>query len=377
MTATATMHYLSTIAAAGLGRKASAATVTTAGTTVATATNGEVWVEVWADADPGDPEGAAGTVTPRPEETGRTAGVAFSGRDLRRIIAGVVPATDTESSRYALGGTLVEVAEGSLLVVVGTDGRRMHVGHVQPSEIHGQAMPIVRAGQWLALDAALRAAGRRIIGASGRRLEAAIDAGTVYMTVGTYQPTGGEVVTLEWRSATLPDTGRPIVIRAHAVAVAGRFPRWRDCLPENAPPAWQKPQQRATLDVAAVAGAVAEYGKLDRAAERAGRTAWKAEQEENKRRRRYHGGEYRHPIGIICRPDGMTGTGVEWSSAVPAAAVPVRLDHRYLAAAFAAAAAWGAQSVEAAGSDESSASTFSTGDCGARFLAIIMPLAAG
>lgn len=359
MMTTTTARMLSDIAAAGLGKKAGTMTTTTEdGTTTAAATNGETWVEVTAAT--GEPAGVVGSITPAPERELINAHATVGGRDLRRIVAGIVPATDTESSRYALGGTLVEVAEGATLIVVGTDGRRMHIGHIQPSAIHGQAAPIVPAAQWRALDAALRAAVRRLCGAAGRRLDAVIDAGTVRIKTGTYKPTGGEVVTVAWK-------GDGIVVQATAVAVAGRFPRWRDVLPEGG--------TRRTLDGWDIAAALAEYRPVYRAAEKAARAAWKADREEKKRQRRYCGGDFSHPVGIDCRPDGMTGCGAAWESAVPAAPVPVRLDHRYFADALAGADAWAARMVEVIGTDDISAVTIQTGECGPRFVAVIMPLA--
>lgn len=365
---TTTTHDLSMIAAAGLGRKAQRMTVTTdSGMTRGVATNDTVWVDVVAAT--GDAAGGHGSVPACPVRSGVDADARFCGRDLRRIVSGIVPATDAESCRYALGGTLVEIAEGATMAVVGTDGKRMHVGHIQPSAVYGQSSPIVSAGQWKAIDSAVRAALRAVRGLAGRKLEAAADRGAMRIVTGGHTPTGGEVVTLYWE-------GEGLEIQATALAVAGRFPRWRDCLPENAPADWQKPQQTITVDVAVVARQVAEYAALHRAAEKAARAAWKAEREERKRQRRYHGGDFLHPMGVDCRPDGMTGTGAVWSSTVPATPVAVRLDHTYVADALAGAAAWGAAAAVVSGSDSISAVTLTTGEHGPQFLAVIMPLAA-
>lgn len=350
---------LADVAAAGLGRKASTMTITTdSGTTRGTATNGETWVDVIAAT--GEPAGTVGSITPAPVRHGVTADAVLCGRELRRIVAGIVPATDTESSRYALGGTLVEVAEGAVLFVVGTDGRRMHIGRVQPISVHGQAAPIVPAAQWEALDAAVRAAVRRIAGVSGAKLAAAIDRGTVRIMVGTHKPTGGEVVTITW-------AGDGVEVQAHSVAVQGRFPRWRDVQP--------KAGATLTASVDAVAEALDAYRPVYRAAEKAARAAWKADREEKKRQRRYHGGDFLFPVGVDCSPESITGCGAEWSRPVPVTPVAVRLDHAYLADAFAAAAAWGVASVTVGGSDSISAVTVSTGEYGGQFDAVIMPLA--
>ena len=193
---TTTMHPIAKIAAAGLGRQVGTMTDIGTGITFADATNGEVWVSVVADAAVDDAEGIVGSITPAPECGEVAATAMISGRDLRRIIDGVVPATDNETSRYALGGTLVEIAEGSMLAVVGTDGRRLHVGRVQPVSIGGQAAPIVHAEHWSALEASIRALVRGICGAAGRRLEAVIDRGTVGITAAAHRPTGGHVVAI-------------------------------------------------------------------------------------------------------------------------------------------------------------------------------------
>lgn len=367
MTTTIEKTDLETIAAAGLGRKAKTAHETMQGTTIGFATDGETWVEVVGDAAGDAAPGRVGEVDAAPVCASITAGATIGGRDFRRIVAGIVPATDTESSRYALGGTLLEIAEGSMLAAVGTDGRRLHAGHVQPVTIHGQATPIVRTGHWEALAAAVRAAGRKLCGATGRRLDAVIDRGTVSIMVGTHQPTGGQVVVISWASSHDDGHGRQIVVRSTALAVAGRFPRWRDCFPTGG--------QVLTVNVDRVADAIAEYEPLHRAAEKAGKAAWKAEQEERKRRRQYAGGQYQHPIGVDCHSAGMIGRGAEWSSLVVAAPVAVKLDHRYLADALAGAAAWGASMADVAGTDGISAVTITTAANGPRFEAVIMPLA--
>ncbi|MCY2932719.1 MAG: DNA polymerase III subunit beta [Planctomycetota bacterium] len=56
--------------------------------------------------------------------------------DLRRLIRRTVFATDVESTRYALGGVLLEFGEHSISMV-GTDGRRLAKMTV-PAEVHGE-----------------------------------------------------------------------------------------------------------------------------------------------------------------------------------------------------------------------------------------------
>lgn len=353
-------------AAAGLGKKARTMTVTTdSGMTRATATDGEVWVDVVAPT--GETAGEVGSIQPAPARGGCTADTRLPGRGLRRIVAGIVPATDTESSRYALGGTMTEIAEGGMMIVVGTDGRRLHAGYLQPVSIHGQATPIIPAAVWKATMAAVRSA-LKAAGIKAGKLDAAIDRGELRVIVGQHKPTGGEVVSIYWK-----DEG--VEVGATALAVAGRFPRWRDCLPENAPAAHQKPYKRLTVNVAAVTTAAAEFARLHRAAERAGKATHRAAVAERKARRQPAGPDYRIERGIRVHSAGMIGRGVEWSAAVPACPVETILDQQYLIDAMDAAAVWGTREVTVAGSDDLSAVTISTGEYGEQLTAVIMPLA--
>jgi hypothetical protein len=357
---------LAAAAAAGLGKKARTMTITTAnGMTRATANAGEVWVDVIAAT--GEMAYETGVIPPRPAAAGCTADVKLPGHGLRRIVDGIVTATDTDSSRYALGGTLVEIAEGCMLNVIGTDGKRLHAGFLQPSSIHGQAAPIVAAGQWEAAIASVRAV-LRATGVKAGRVNQTIDRGELRIMVGTHAGSGGEVVQVWW-------TGSGIEVGATALAVAGRFPRWRDCLPENAPAAYQKPIHRLTVDVAVVAAEVAEFIPLHRAAEKAGKAAHKAAQAEKKARRQPTGPAYQIDRGIRVHAAGMIGRGVEWVAAVPTCPVEVILDQRFLADAMTAAESW-SMTADVCGSDGISAITIETGDCGERFTAVIMPMAA-
>lgn len=369
MTTTTTMHPLAKIAAAGLGRRVGTMTDTRHGTTFADATNGEVWVSVVADAAADDAEGIVGSITPAPDMAETIATVAITGKQLRRIIDGVVIAADTETSRYALGGALVEIAPGAVLNVIATDGRRLHAGHVQPFAIGGEAAPIVHADHWHALEASIRALIRGVCGASGRRLEAIIDRGTVGITVARHKPTGGLTVAIKWQSAGDDTHGRTVSVTATAVALAGRFPRWRDVIHAEGR------GHRLTIDAPAVAAAVAEFSKLHRAAERAARLAWATAAAERKARRQPTGPAFSFERGIDCGPVGMAGHGIVWAETIAAAPVSARLDQRFLADSMAGVAAWGCDRPEVIATDDISAVEIQTGDCGERFVAVIMPLA--
>jgi hypothetical protein len=243
----------------------------------------------------------------------------------------------------------------------------LHAGHVQPVSISGQAAPIVHADHWSALETSIRALVKSVCGAAGRRLEAVIDRGTVGITVAVHKATGGHVVAIKWQSDAADSHGRTISVTATAVALAGRFPRWRDVMVDGG--------QRLAIDAAAVAAAAAEFSTLHRAEEKVGKAAHKAEQAEKKTRRQPTGPDYRLDRGIDCGPAGMAGCGIVWAETIPAAPVSVRLDQRYLIDALAAAAAWSAAVVEVVGTDDRSAVTITTGEHGPRLVAVIMPLA--
>lgn len=353
---------------AGIGRSAAVAISTAGGLTYAAAADDQVTVEVIADATAGEPDGTSGPAPVRLTPDAVTAGAQFPGRCLRQIVAAAVPATDTESSRYALGGTLVEVAEGSTLNVIGTDGRRMHCLHLQPSHMTGQAAVIVHAGQWQAFAATVRAAVRRVFGSTGRKLDATIDRGSFTIDIGLHRTTGGSIVRLAWTSAAADPR---LTVRAEALALEGRFPRWLDVLT-------QMPSIEAggmPIDADAVAAAVAEFRGLHRAAEKAGRDAWMAEPLPAGARKR-KAGEYRHDRGVFVSAEGMVGRGCDWSSAVPAAPRRVCLDPRFLADALDGAAAIGKTVEVFAGRETQPAVIVAGGHCGERLVAVLMPMLA-
>jgi DNA polymerase-3 subunit beta len=65
------------------------------------------------------------------------------GSDLRKLIRRTSFATDLESTRYALGGVLVEFGENTISMV-GTDGRRLAKMTV-PAQFHGDEPPLAGA----------------------------------------------------------------------------------------------------------------------------------------------------------------------------------------------------------------------------------------
>ena len=116
-----------------------------------------------------------------------------------RAIRGVVFATDNESSRYALGAVLIEV-KGDVVTFVATDGRRLASVTCEHDQAVDDSTTLVPAR---AMEIIARLADHA--GDAGVQLEA----------------TGKELV------ATVGTA------RVTALLVEGRFPRWRDVLPER------------------------------------------------------------------------------------------------------------------------------------------------
>ena len=116
-----------------------------------------------------------------------------------RAVKGVVFAADTESSRYALGAVLIEV-EGEVVTFVATDGRRLSS---------------VRCEHDLAVDNSQTLVPARVMQIIARLADQAGDESV------QLEATGKEVV------ATV---GNATVT---ALLMQGKFPRWRDVLPER------------------------------------------------------------------------------------------------------------------------------------------------
>jgi len=121
------------------------------------------------------------------------------GDQFVRAVRGVVFATDNESSRYALGAVLIEVA-GDVVTLVATDGRRLASVACEHDQAVDDSQTLVPAR---AMEIIARLADHA--GDAGVQLEA----------------TGKELV------ATIGTA------RVTALLVEGKFPRWRDVLPER------------------------------------------------------------------------------------------------------------------------------------------------
>lgn len=291
-------------------------------------------------------------------------------RDLRRIVTGIVPAADTESSRYALGGVSVEVAEGGMLHAVATDARRMHYATVQPTTITGHAVALVGASTWTTFDAVIRATARKLLGHRAG-LEKHLRGTDVVIAFGA--DAGHGVVVMTWHD----DSGTTVTIRSRLVE--GRFPRWRDILAADAlnGPAvgFDGPSMVAMMDDVQKARRAWEVEKrgIMLAAAGSNREAIKKAKAYTERR-----GVRFHPAGMVA----AFGDG-EWCRTIPAAAAEVILDPRFVGEAIAAAVAFGDDEVALrVAHDDVARSPVAVvvgghrpGEAGAGFTAVIMPMA--
>lgn len=125
----------------------------------------------------------------------------IEGADLRKLIRRTSFATDLESTRYALGGVLVEFDEKSISMV-GTDGRRLAKMTV-PAQFHGDEMPATGASPVIPVKA-LKLIERNLVDDLPAHL-AILD-----------------------NNAAVVRTERSMI---HTRLVEGRFPRYQDVFP--------------------------------------------------------------------------------------------------------------------------------------------------
>ena len=121
---------------------------------------------------------------------------------LERAIGLCLPATDAESSRYALGGILIEQSGGDVSFV-STDGRRLHVVTAEIDQAVDDRKAIVPAAAAAVIAKAARASGDEAVQICVTRSHVTATSGPVTVT------------------ATLLD---------------GNYPRWRDVLPKDGTP---------------------------------------------------------------------------------------------------------------------------------------------
>jgi DNA polymerase-3 subunit beta len=137
---------------------------------------------------------------PEVPDFGATTYHTIAAADLRRLIRRTMFATDVESTRYALGGVLVELTPESI-AMVGTDGRRL-ARMMAPAE--GDASPV---GQPVVPVKALKLIERNLDDTESS-VKLAIQAGV----------------------AILVQTDRAVI---YSRLVEGRFPRYQDVFPSN------------------------------------------------------------------------------------------------------------------------------------------------
>jgi hypothetical protein len=281
--------------------------------------------------------------------------------DVRRIADHVATATDPDSSRYTLGGVLIERPESGMLTAVGTDGRRLHALRILPAAADGSPRDgsIVPAVVFSRFVAAVRAAARVGLDLAGRRLAAAVEAGEVVITFSEKE------VALAWGS-----TCGTVAVRVGARLVEGRFPRWRDCVPPAA-----EVTAPAVVNGPAVAAACREVAKATAEAAKAAAAAWVAEEAAKGRRRK--AGEIRHPRGAQFSADGIAGRGC--GVVRPVCSTPaVLLDPVFAADAVEAAVEVGGHAVDLRITDAQSAVVVFAREwqiAGPGFLAVVMPMA--
>lgn len=122
---------------------------------------------------------------------------------LKKLIRRTIFATDLESARYALGGVLVELHDGSMSMV-GTDGRRL-ARMTAPCEVENEPPP---AGSPVIPVKALKLIERSLVE----------DASLVHLAV-------------QAGTGILVRTERAVI---YSRLVEGRFPRYQDVFPANA-----------------------------------------------------------------------------------------------------------------------------------------------
>lgn len=254
--------------------------------------------------------------------------------DVRRLADHVAVAADDESSRYALGGVLIE-SDRQTLIAVATDGRRLHAARVLPDATTGEvpAGTIVPARLLPAFVAAVRQAARVCLGAGGQRLERAVRDGTVTLVIGN-----GECL-LAWEDAM-----QRVTVAAAGKLMEGRFPRWRDVVPmagggvENGvdAPSLAEWCRKVVRETRIVAAAAAERHMAEVAAKQPGPAADRAKARAVKRARE----TFNHPRGVQFSPDGVDACGCEMAARIPFTS-RTRLDPMFVAEGLDAAVALG------------------------------------
>ena len=131
-----------------------------------------------------------------------TAWMSVAAVDLRRLIVRTVFATDVESTRYALGGCLVERTDDTM-AFVGTDGRRL-ARQVVVAEHHGADEPVTS--------------------------QMVVPSRTLKLLLKHLDGTGNVRMALQGNSSVLFDTGQATL---YSRLVEGRYPNFQSVIPAD------------------------------------------------------------------------------------------------------------------------------------------------
>lgn len=141
---------------------------------------------------------------------------------IEMVAAAVAPAVDDESSRFALGGIRLE-RDGDRIVAVATDGRRLHALDVPSlSEPDAAVEVIIYPALVAGFVRAVRTVAREVLGLGGRRLDWALADSIVEVR----RSASERCLELRWSC-----DGATVAVQG--CEIEGRYPRWRDVLPEG------------------------------------------------------------------------------------------------------------------------------------------------
>lgn len=159
-------------------------------------------------------------------------------RMFRLMDEHVSAACDQETSRYSLGGVLIErrpKIDPYSVHAIGTDGRRMHVASCRDDRSGGGELGVIVPVD--AITTFRRAVGfmaASLAGKGGRAAETLANSAYADIrfaadddhqrAIGDY---GAGTLELRWRQDG-------VCVTVTARTFAGRFPRWRDCIPADA-----------------------------------------------------------------------------------------------------------------------------------------------
>jgi len=154
---------------------------------------------------------------------------------IRRMDDHIAAATDSESSRYALGGILLERLDGERLVrAIGTDGRRLHAMTIDDGgSDKGPISAIVSPVAVRLFRKAVQTMAAAIVGKGGRAAADYCDGGSVGVRVREGGVAGAAVGRPDGAEAELSWTSDDCHVRVVTRLVQGRFPRWRDVFPAD------------------------------------------------------------------------------------------------------------------------------------------------